>query len=153
MLFLRVIRLIWHFRRIHIATAILIPGLTPVLSQAVQSGSPVIGDWKFIAILDSVDITAIDEKGAQRLLGKIMTIRKDGARFDNYKCHTTDFDTERVEPNLYLQKEGGIDNSKLRLPKPVTVVDISCATVFVKNRNRVVITWDGWFFEATRVNR
>jgi len=123
------------------------------LCQVRQSGNAVIGDWKLTAAVDSADIAMRDEKGAQKLVGHVMSIREDGTRLDNDKCGAPTFEVKRVEPNLYLEKEGGLDNSKLRLPKPVTVVDIGCAVVFVKNRNRAVITWDGWFFEATRVKR
>lgn len=134
-----------------LAVAIVSAAPARVLAQAVDRSSPVIGNWRLTAVLDSVDITSMDDKGAQRLVGKVMVIRKDGARFNNYKCHASDFETTRVVSDLYLQKEDGIDNSKLRLPRTVTVVDISCSTIFVKNRNHAVITWDGWFYEAIRV--
>lgn len=142
-----------HAPQIALATVIALSALRPFSCEAVNPDSSVIGDWKFINVLDSVDITSIDDEGAKRLLGKIMTIRKDGARFDNYKCDVPDFKTRLVEPSLYLRKEGDVDNSKLRLPHPVTVIDISCATVFMKDRNHAVITWAGYFFAATRVKK
>lgn len=122
-------------------------------SQAAERDGSVIGDWRLIKVLDSVDVTSLDDEGANKLLGKVMMIRKDGARFENYKCQAPDFEGARVEPNMYLEKEGGIDNSKLKLPTPVIVFDISCAIVFVKNRNHVVVTWGGYFFEAERVKQ
>lgn len=39
----------------------------------------------------------------------------------------------------------------MALPNPVTVVDLSCTTVFIKKPNRLVIACDGWFFEAVRI--
>lgn len=123
------------------------------LSRAVAADDSIVGDWKFIKVIDSVDVTSLDDQGAKKLLGKVMAIRKDGARFDNQKCSAPGLEAVRVEPDLYLKNEGGIDNSRLRLPRPVTVIDISCAMVFVKSRNLAVITWGGYFFEAARVKR
>jgi hypothetical protein len=36
------------------------------------------------------------------------------------------------------------------LPNPVTVVNLGCTVAFIKNRNRLVIHWGGWFFDARR---
>ncbi len=82
-----------------------------------------------------------------------MAIRKDGARFGDYKCQPPNFETKSVEPNLYLQEQAGIDNSKIRLPNPVTVIDISCTQILIKKPDRAVIFWDGFFFEAVKVTR
>ena len=43
--------------------------------------------------------------------------------------------------------------AKLGLPNPVTVIDLSCTSVFIKGANRLVIAWKGWFFDAVRVRR
>jgi hypothetical protein len=123
----------------------------PMLCQAAQRGQEIIGRWKFTEVVDLAEMASIDENGARRLLGHIMTIGKDGARFDGEVCQPPDFATKRVEPNLYLQREAGVDNSKLRLPNPVTVVDISCTQVYLRKPNRAVIFWNGFFFDAVRV--
>lgn len=126
---------------------------SPMLCHAGHPGDEVIGKWKFSGILDLAEMTSLDEKGARKLVGRVMTIRKDGTRFDGEVCQPPDFETKRVEPNLYLQKEAGVGNTKLRLPNPVTVVDISCTQVYIKKRNRAVIFWNGFFFDAVKVAR
>lgn len=126
---------------------------TSPAALAIESNGSVIGDWRLVKVLDSVDITSLDDKGASALLGKLIKIRKDGARFESYKCQPPDLESTRVVPDLYLRKEAGIGNSRLKLPNPVTVFDISCATVFIKSRDRVVLTWGGYFFQAERVGR
>jgi hypothetical protein len=90
---------------------------------------------------------------AQRLVGKVMTIDKTKVELGGYTCLPPEFETERVEPNLYLRKQGGATAANLKLPNPVTVVDIGCSVVFIKNPNRLVISWDGFFFDAVRVRR
>lgn len=118
-----------------------------------DNSSLIMGDWQLIQVLDSVAITALDDKGARALLGKTIRIRPDGAIFGKEKCQPADLEAVDVEPNLYLASEAGIDNTKLKLPNPVTVFDISCATVFVRNRDHMVVTWGGYFFDAVRAHR
>ncbi|GGY73197.1 hypothetical protein ACFFTM_01695 [Pseudoduganella plicata] len=120
--------------------------------QAVEANF-LVGEWRLVKVLDSVAITALDDKAARALLGQSIRIRPDGAIFGKEKCQPTELEALDVEPNIYLASEAGIDNSKLKLPNPVTVFDISCATVFVKNRNRMVVTWGGYFFDAVRAHR
>jgi hypothetical protein len=119
--------------------------------QAAQPGDTAIGNWKFTAVLDSVDITSIDDEQAKKLLGQIMTIRKDGTRFGDQTCSAPSLEVERVEPNIYVHREAKISARKLRLPNPVDVVDIGCTHVFIKQRNKAVIFWDGFFFGAVKI--
>ena len=102
-------------------------------------------------MLDGVEITSIDENQAKRLLGQVMTIKKDGTRFGTERCGTPSFDSERVEPHQYLRQEAHISAAKLRLPNPVVVVDIGCTRVFVKKTDEAVIFWDGFFFDAKKI--
>jgi hypothetical protein len=119
--------------------------------QAAQPGDTAIGNWKFTSVLDSVDITSIDEEQAKKLLGRIMTIRKDGTRFGDQTCSAPSLEVERVEPNIYVHREAKISARKLRLPNPVDVVDIGCTHVFIKQPNKAVIFWDGFFFGAVKI--
>ncbi|TFW33144.1 hypothetical protein [Massilia horti] len=134
--------------------AITLAAWSPLPSQAAQPGHEVIGKWKFVSALDFTVPSSLDEQEAQQLLGHVLTISKNWSRFDDGQdCGVPGFETKRVEPSLYLQREAGIGASKLKLPNPVTVVDINCTQVFVKKPNRVVIFWEGFFFEAVRVSR
>jgi len=134
-----------------IVFALLLATGAPAVAQTADARSEIIGKWKLDSVLDLIDITSRNEKEARSLLGHVMVIQGEGARLDDYRCAPPDFETRKVKPNLYVQEFAGIDARKLRLPDPVTVVDISCTQVFIKSRNRIVLFWDGWFFEATRV--
>jgi len=83
--------------------------------------------------------------------GRVFTITRDNIRFGARECGPSDFAAERVEPGRFLRKEFHASANKLRLPNPVTVVDLSCTTVFIKKPNRLVIAWDGWFFDAVKM--
>lgn len=134
----------------HAIAAFVLGAAMPAFAQATDARGDIIGKWKLTSLLDLIDITSRDRKDAQSLLGHVMFIENDGARLDDYRCAPSAFETRKVEPKLYIQEYAGIDARKLRLPNPVTVIDISCTQVFIKSPNRIVIFWDGWFFEARR---
>ena len=138
-----------QFRFLSAASVIALAICAP--ARAANPGHEVIGDWKFTSVLDGVEISSIDEMEAQRLLGEVMIIRKAGTRFGHRTCGAPSFETQRVHPDLYVRREAEISAKKLKLPTPVTVVDLGCTRVFIKRPNHAVIFWDGFFFDAHRL--
>lgn len=131
---------------------VLVLALLPGTSvQAREDAANVIGKWRFASVLDSSEITSIDTAEARRLVGQVMTISKDKVQFGSRVCTDPDFETESVEPNLYLRSQANASASNLGLPNPVTVFGVSCTVVFIKSRNRLVVHWKGFFFDAVRV--
>jgi hypothetical protein len=127
---------------------------SPIAVHAQEPGQEITGKWRLTAVLDGTRIVSIDEKQARKLLGHVFTIRKEGARFGSHICGRADFETERVETNLYLEKTDPYVNAKsLAMPNSVTVVDIGCTSVFIKNKDRIVIFWDGFYFDALRLRK
>lgn len=127
---------------------------SPFTLCAENPGQQVVGRWKLTSILDASHVASIDEKQARKLIGHIFVIGKDGARLDKETCGRSDFESEHVEPNLYLQRaDPYVTGSSLALPSPVTVVDISCTSVFIKRKDRLVIFWSGFYFDAVRVQK
>jgi len=128
--------------------------ITPPSARAADSIERIVtGQWRFTKPIDSADITALDEREAAQLVGRIFTIRKDKVAFGDQDCGSTEFEAKKVEPRLYLRKGWNSNVEGLKLPNPVTVVEISCTAVFIRNPNRLVIFWDGWFFDAARVKK
>jgi hypothetical protein len=126
----------------------------PAISHATERYERLLtGQWKLTAALDGARITSLDENEAARLVGSVFTIRKESVKFGKRTCGASDFEAERVEPKLYLPEQFHASPEKLGLPSPVTAVDLSCTTVFIKSSNRLVIFWDGWFFDAVKVKR
>lgn len=131
--------------------------LTLIIPSSVEASDSieriVTGQWRFTKPIDSADIASLDEREAAQLVGHIFTIRKDKVAFGDRDCGDTEFEAQRVEPTLYVRKGWNSNVEGLKLPNPVTAVEISCTTVFILNRNRLVIFWKGWFFDAVRVKR
>ena len=144
-------------QRLHALPACAVLALTilsPSSAYAAENRDrSVIGNWRLTAALDNSEITAFDKREAERLVGKVMMISQQSVQFGTRECLPPDLDAERVEPRLYLREQAHASASKLGLPNPVTVVNLGCTIAFVKNKNHLVIHWDGWFFDATRIKR
>jgi hypothetical protein len=137
-------------RLFSLVAALALASFTSSVSAVDNQDRSVIGKWKFTAALDGSEITSLNEKEAQRLVGQVMTISPDRVQFGAKKCLPPDLDAERVEPRLYLHEQAHASAAKLGLPNPVTVVNLGCTVAFVKARDRLVIHWGGWFFDARR---
>lgn len=128
-----------------------------VISSFAHASDPierrVSGEWRFAAALDGADIVSLDEHEAQKLLGQVFTIRKDKVKFGRMDCGETEFEAQKVEPRLHLREAFHANSTELRLPNPVTVVDLSCTSVFITKPDHLVIFWQGWFFDAVRVKK
>lgn len=133
-----------------IVVAIVIAAWPTLSTAADKYEQAVTGKWKLTTALDGAEITSLDEREAQRLVGRVFTIQKDKVQFGSRVCGPSEFEAERVEPRRFLREQFHASSEKLALPNPVTVVDLSCTSVFIRNRNRLVIAWDGWFFDAVR---
>jgi hypothetical protein len=123
-------------------------------ASAADSTEPsLVGQWKLTAALDFSEIASLDEREAKQFIGETVTITRKQLRFGKEVCPDPGFQAERVEPDLYVRQHYRASAARLGLPNPVTMVHLECTSAFVKNRNRLVIFWDGWFFEAVRTRR
>jgi hypothetical protein len=111
----------------------------------------VIGKWRLTKALDSADITSRDEREARQLLGRVVTISKEAVKFGSDDCPAPKLEAQLVAPGPYVREWFHASSENLGLPNPVTVVDLGCANVFIKGKQRIVVFWDGWFFDAKRM--
>lgn len=148
MLFLRLAVLRQRTRDLAVVGALMLATLP---ACAADAGRSVIGQWRFTAPLDSSEITALDDSEARQLVGKVFTISRTKVQFGSRECLPPSLEAHRVEPRLYLPKEAHASAEKLHLPNPVTVVQLGCTIAFIRDSNRLVIHWKGWFFDAVRI--
>lgn len=125
---------------------------TCAFAQAMDREERVVtGKWRVAAALDGADIASLDEREAKRLVNRVLTISREKVRFGAHACGPSTFEAESVEPRLFLRQQFRASGENLRLPNPVTVVKLSCTAVFIKNPDKLLIFWDGWFFDAVRI--
>lgn len=111
----------------------------------------VIGSWKLTAVLDSSEISALDDDEAKQLIGHVITISQDKVQLDDRVCDSPGFEVTKAETYKLFREEAHASAKKLGLPNPVTAIEVSCTDVFIKSRNRLVVHWKGFFFDAVRM--
>lgn len=119
-------------------------------AQAQGRDKSVIGQWKLTQVLDSSEITALDDDQAEQLVGRVFSIAADKVQFGGRKCTEPDFAVTTGETNDYFERRAHVSANKLGLPNPVTAVHVSCTYVYKKAPDRLVIHWKGYFFDAER---
>ena len=129
----------------------LICSSTQHLHATEQQDTSVIGRWKLTAALDSSDITSIDDQEAEELVGQIITIDRDKVQLGARVCDSPSFEVTKAETNKFFRDQAHASAKKLGLPNPVIAVYVSCTEVYIKSRNRLVVHWKGFFFDAIRM--
>lgn len=139
--------------RLRASLAVLIIALVPAqhLQASDRDEKFVIGSWKLTAVLDSSDITALDDEEAERLVGHILRISRDEIQLDDRVCSSPRFGVTKGETYKLFREEAHASAEKLGLPNPVTAIEVSCTDVYIKSRNRLVVHWKGFFFDAIRM--
>lgn len=133
-----------------VAAVVLATWPTLPLHAAEHRNLSVIGNWKLTKVLDSSEISALDDDQAAQLVGKIIRIAKDRVQLGDRVCSSPTFEATREDPRKHMEEQAHASAEKMGLPNPVTVVQISCTVVFVKAPNRLVVHWKGYFFDAVR---
>jgi hypothetical protein len=111
----------------------------------------VIGKWRLTSVLDSSEISALDDDEAQQLVGEVLTISKEKVQMGTRICPAPDFEVIQGDTNAYFERRAHASAANLGLPNPVTSVHVSCTYVYIKNPNRLVVHWKGVFFDAVRL--
>lgn len=111
----------------------------------------VTGKWRIIAALDGANIASLDEREARHIVRQVMTIGRNDVRIGARRCGPSTFEAQSVEPRLFLRQQFHASPENLDLPNPVTVVQLNCTTVFIKNPDKLLVFWKGWFFDAVRM--
>lgn len=122
-------------------------------AQADGQDKSVIGNWRLTAVLDSSDITALDDDQAQRLVGKMFTIAQDKVQLGDRTCARPDFEVTVAERDEFFARQAHVSAAKLGLPDPVTAVHLNCTYVYKKAPDKLVVHWKGFFFDAVRARR
>lgn len=113
----------------------------------------VIGQWRITSVLDFAAISALDDKEAQHLVGKVFVITRHKVQFDKRVCTASDFRVERVERDRNLRENARVQGTTLGLPNPVNIIELSCAYLYMKTRDRAVLAWEGVYFDAVRIKK
>jgi hypothetical protein len=119
-------------------------------SEAAQPNDDILGKWRITKVLDASDISALDDKEAAQLVGKILVIEPNKVSLGGSICEEPEFERHYEDTVRYLREEAHASSWKLGLPTVVTVIDLSCTEALVKGYDKIVVLWKGIFFDAVR---
>lgn len=119
-------------------------------ANAQGQDKSVIGQWRLTAVLDSSEISALDDAQADRMIGQLLSIGAGRVQLGKRICNAPTFEITRAETDEYLYRHANASADKLGLPNPVTVVHLDCMDVYRKPPDKLVVHWKGVFFDAVR---
>lgn len=133
-----------------------------VLSPPTQAGgdpasapdnADIYGRWKIAKILDYADITALSESEARKLIGKTVVVAKDKLVVGTDVCRAPGYERSVEDTATTMREKGHVSSANMGLPEQVTVVDAGCTDLFLKGKNRIVMHWRGFYFDAVKQKR
>jgi len=133
------------------ATALAWAVLSSLPAQAVAPNDDILGSWKLTKVLDSSQISSLDDKEAARLVGKTLVIEKAKVTLAGETCEDPEFERHYEDTVRYLREEAHAASGRLGLPSTVTVIDLACTEALLKGHDRIVLYWKGFFFDAVKL--
>lgn len=121
-------------------------------AKAESRDKSVIGQWQLTAVLDSSEISALDDAQAQKLVGQVLSIGPERVQLGKRRCDAPSLEVTQAETDEYLFRHARATADNLGLPNPVSVVNLGCMDVYHKPP-KIVVHWQGVFFEAVRLKR
>lgn len=138
--------------RILAATLVLTAtALVPAIAaRPIQPNDDILGEWRITKMLDASNVTALDDRQAARLVGKLFVVEPGKVSMDGEVCDEPEFTRHYEDAVRYLREEAHASSWKLGLPLTVTVIDLSCTEALIKNHDHIVVLWKGVFFDAVK---
>lgn len=134
------------------ATALVIITCVPVEAGAAErSNDALVGTWTLTKVLDSSEITSIDDAEAAALVGKALVIAPDKVTVAGISCRKQPtFARHYEDAAQYVRESAHAPVGRLGIPTTVEAVDLACTQALIKDYQRIVIYWQGFFFDAVK---
>jgi len=125
-------------------------GAHPVQAKQPGKDADILGTWTLTKVLDSADIASLTDEQAAALVGKTMVVRRDGVVVDGEPCREPELTRHREDAAKYMREGYHARVGYLGLPDTITVIDLDCTEAFLKSRGKIVVFWQGYFFDAMK---
>ncbi|MGA7924589.1 MAG: hypothetical protein WCA20_01185 [Candidatus Sulfotelmatobacter sp.] len=113
-----------------------------------QNPNQLYGRWKVTAVSGASPITAMSGAAAARLVGRFLILRPHKLQFAGQTCQPT-YDRSQETSAEFVQ-DYKVDLKTLSLPEPVARFDAGCTAIFVREPDKIIFPWNGYFLEATK---
>ncbi|MGF6274056.1 hypothetical protein ABIB38_002434 [Massilia sp. UYP11] len=130
-----------------LAASVLLPALA---AGPIRPNDDILGQWRITRMLDASNVTALDDRQAARLVGKLFVVEPGMVSMDGEVCDEPEFTRHYEDAVRYLREDAHASSWKLGLPLTVTVIDLSCTEALVKGHDHIVVLWKGVFFDAVK---
>lgn len=110
----------------------------------------ILGTWTLTKVLDSADVASLTDQQAAALIGKVMVVRRDSVMFNGEPCRAPELTRHREDAAKYLREGYHARVGYLGLPDTITVIDLDCTEAFLKSKGRIVVFWQGYFYDAVK---
>jgi hypothetical protein len=118
-----------------------------------DTNADIYGKWRLTKVLDSADIAAMSDSQARAMLGKTVVIAKDRFVIGSRTCKRPSYERSVDDLAKSFREEGHVSSVNMGLPDPVTSIDAHCTHIYLKPPDRIVVHWDGFYFDAVRAGR
>lgn len=138
------------FKRLLSVAAIL--ALVARSAEAKQPGknADILGTWTITKVLDSADVASLTDQQAAALIGKNIVVRRDSVMFNGEPYRAPNLTRHREPAAKFIREGYHARVGYLGLPDTITVVDLDCTEAFLKGRGKIVVFWQGYFFDAVK---
>jgi hypothetical protein len=119
-------------------------------NAAPPENADVLGIWTLTRILDSAEITSMSDREAARLVGKTLIVQPDNVVIVGETCGGSDFERHREPAARYVRENYHAPVGRLGLRDTITVVNLGCTEALLKGKNKMVVFWNGFFYDAEK---
>ena len=132
-----------------------VTALFALVSHTAQAKKPekdtdILGTWTLTKVLDSADVASLTDQQAAALVGKVMVVRRDSVMFNGEPCRAPELTRHREDAAKYVREGYHARVGYLGLPDTITVIDLDCTEAFLKGKEKIVVFWQGYFYEARK---
>jgi len=121
--------------------------------RSTQDNADIYGKWRLAKVLDSADIAAMSDRQAKAMLGEEVLIAKNRFKIGKRTCEGPSYERSVDDLAKSFREEGHVSSVNMGLPDPVTSIDAGCTHIYLKAPGRIVVHWDGFYFDAVRKAR
>lgn len=115
-----------------------------------QKDADILGTWMLTKVLDSADVASLTDQQAAALVGKVMVVRRDSVMFNGEPCRAPELTRRREDAAKYVREGYHARVGYLGLPDTITVIDLDCTEAFLKGKEKIVVFWQGYFYDAMK---
>jgi hypothetical protein len=132
------------------AAAILALCASSAVASQPEKDADIVGTWTLTKVLDAADVASMDDKQAAALVGKTMVVRRDSVVFNGEPCRAPELTRHREPAAKYVREGYHARVGLLGLPDTITVVDLDCTEALLKSKGKIVVFWEGYFYDAVK---